>query len=369
MDTIRQKTAQQIVDTVKSVCGFDINFIGEDGIVLASTDPERIGSFHEAGRQAILAGGSIEVAEDNRFYGAKKGVNLPIFYHGSIIAAIGITGEVEAVRKYGALACRITDMLLRERDLYVQGSQRQSTIHYIMDSLVKGNPLTPAWLDAFLEEYKIDRTGLYRTLLLRLDTRYHPGSLSQLEQRITRSLEQTASPLYTFLYPGEYILFLKDRALHQALPVFQRLGQELADILRIGVGSPRSIFQQSLSYQDAAAAADSLAAGEFLASYEDLDLDLIIRGASLDARERFLAKTIAPLSQEDRALLTVYFAEDQSLVRTCSRLFLHKNTLQYRLARIRRLCGYDPRSFREGAVLYLALRADTAALSGKEEQA
>ena len=52
MDTIRQKTAQQIVDTVKSVCGFDINFIGEDGIVLASTDPDRIGSFHEAGRQA-----------------------------------------------------------------------------------------------------------------------------------------------------------------------------------------------------------------------------------------------------------------------------------------------------------------------------
>ena len=62
---------------------------------------------------------------DNRFLRSKKGVNLPIFYHGSIIAAIGITGEVEAVRKYGTLACRITDMLLRERDLYVQGSQRQ----------------------------------------------------------------------------------------------------------------------------------------------------------------------------------------------------------------------------------------------------
>ena len=361
MDTIRQKTAQQIVDTVKSVCGFDINFIGEDGIVLASTDPDRIGSFHEAGRQAVLAGGPIEVGEDNRFYGAKKGVNLPIFYHGSIIAAIGITGEVEAVRKYGTLACRITDMLLRERDLYVQGSQRQNTIHYIMDSLVKGNPLTPAWLNAFLEEYKVSRTELYRTLLLRLDIRYNPASLSQIERRVTRALEQTASPLYTFLYPGEYILFLKDRALVQARPIFERLGQELGDILRIGIGSPRSILQQSLSYQDAAAAAESLGEGERIASYEDLDLDLIIKSARRDAIERFLAKTIAPLSQEDRALLAVYFAEDQSLARTCSRLFLHKNTLQYRLSRIRRLCGYDPRSFREGAVLYLALRADAAA--------
>lgn len=357
MDTIRQKTAQQIVDTAKSVCGFDINFIGEDGIVLASTDPERIGAFHEAGRQAILAGTSIEVAEDNLFYGAKKGVNLPIFYHGSIIAAIGITGEVEAVRKYGALACRITDMLLRERDLYVQGSQRQNTIHYIMENLVKGNSITPAWLDHFFEEYGIDRTGLYRTLTLGLNPQYHPGRLPLAHPRITHALEQTGSPLYTFLYPEEYILFLRDQALSQALPILERLGRELGDILHIGIGSPRSILQQSLSYQDAEAAAESLGPDGIIAFYEDLDLELITASVPADARERFLAKTIAPLSQEDRALLAVYFDEDRSLVRTCSRLFLHKNTLQYRLGRIHRLCGYDPRSFKEGAVLYLALRA------------
>ena len=172
-----------------------------------------------------------------------------------------------------------------------------------------------------------DLRELYRTLLLRLDIRYNPASLSQIERRVTRALEQTASPLYTFLYPGEYILFLKDRALVQARPIFERLGQELGDILRIGIGSPRSILQQSLSYQDAAAAAESLGEGERIASYEDLDLDLIIKSARRDAIERFLAKTIAPLSQEDRALLAVYFAEDQSLARTCSRLFLHKNTL------------------------------------------
>ena len=172
METISQKTAQQIVDTVKSICGFDINFINAEGIVLASTAPGRIGSFHEAGRRAILAGDTIEVKDDGLFYGARRGVNLPVFYHGAIIAAIGITGEVDAVRGYGALARRITDMLLRERDLYVQGSQRQSSLHYIIDSLAKGIPITQAWLDAFLEEYRIDRSDLYRTLVIRLDTRY-----------------------------------------------------------------------------------------------------------------------------------------------------------------------------------------------------
>ncbi len=358
METISRKTAQQIADTVKSICGFDINFINSEGIVLASTAQDRVGSFHEAGRQAILAGDVIEVTEDGRFFGARKGVNLPVFYHGAIIAAIGITGEVEAVRKYGALARRITDLLLREKDLYVQGSQRQNTIHYIMDSLIKGIPLTKPWLDAFFEEYGIDRSGLYRTLILRLNARYNPENLPMIQQRITRALEQASSSLYTFLYPGDYIVFLNNSSLRAALPVFEALGRELKEILRIGVGSPRSILQQSLSYQDAVTAAGSLKEGAFLASYEDLDLELILAGCSRDARERFLKKTIAALSDEELRLLTVYFEEDQSLKRTCERLFLHKNTLQYRLARIERLCGYNPRSFREGAVLYTALRAD-----------
>lgn len=48
-NTISQRTAQEIVKTVKDVCGYDINFIRPDGIIDASTDPGRIGTFHEIG--------------------------------------------------------------------------------------------------------------------------------------------------------------------------------------------------------------------------------------------------------------------------------------------------------------------------------
>ena len=36
---IDSKTARQIVDTIRDVCGHDINFIRPDGKILASTDP------------------------------------------------------------------------------------------------------------------------------------------------------------------------------------------------------------------------------------------------------------------------------------------------------------------------------------------
>ena len=44
---LSKRTAQKIVDTVKDVCGYDINFINPKGIIFASTDFSRIGDFHE----------------------------------------------------------------------------------------------------------------------------------------------------------------------------------------------------------------------------------------------------------------------------------------------------------------------------------
>ncbi len=45
-----------------------------------------------------------------------------------------------------------------------------------------------------------------------------------------------------------------------------------------------------------------------------------------------------------------------SLLNTANRLFIHKNTLQYKLDRIHKLCGYNPRKFRDANILYLALK-------------
>ena len=79
---IHRKTAQQIADTVKEVCGYDINFINDRGLVIASTDPARIGTVHEGGRQVIARGETLEVDQDGLLPGTKKGVNIPVFRSG-----------------------------------------------------------------------------------------------------------------------------------------------------------------------------------------------------------------------------------------------------------------------------------------------
>ena len=91
MEIIDRETAQYIVDTVKSVCGKDINYIDARGIIIASTDHSRVDSFHEIGYQVVTQGDTKEVSGDESFLGVQKGVNLPVFYHGKVIAAVGIS--------------------------------------------------------------------------------------------------------------------------------------------------------------------------------------------------------------------------------------------------------------------------------------
>ena len=61
MELISRAMAQQIVDTVKDVCSQNINFIDEKGIIVASTDRDRVGTYHEVGYRVVLEGNTIEV--------------------------------------------------------------------------------------------------------------------------------------------------------------------------------------------------------------------------------------------------------------------------------------------------------------------
>ena len=78
---ISHALAQQIVNTIKDVCSYDINFINPSGTIIASTNSARIGTFHEIGHQAALTGETIEVRADDNFHGTRMGINLPVYYN------------------------------------------------------------------------------------------------------------------------------------------------------------------------------------------------------------------------------------------------------------------------------------------------
>lgn len=353
---IKREIAQQIVEAVKDVCSHDINFIDAKGIIFASTNLQRIGDFHEVGRRVILSGETIEVEEDGSFLGTQKGVNIPFTYKGQISAVIGISGEPAEVRKYAYLAQKITTLLLREHELDQQEHHQKTQLNQIIRSLIYKEDVNPGYLTDFLKKFNTTPAKEYHTIIVKLNSRYHPSNLSLIEKYIYRAFEQTESKLYTFNYSNEYILLLEAEKVERYLSVFRNLARKNAPLLKIGIGSAQPLVKQYKSYRAAQIALQSLMGEAALAIYDFLDLEILLGSISEGVKTMFLKQTIQVLSEKDRELLKTYFASNMSLKSTSEQLYLHKNTLQYQLDRIWSVTGYNPREFKDAVVLYMGLK-------------
>lgn len=354
--SIKKEVAQQIVEAVKDVCSHDINFIDTKGIIFASTNKKRIGDFHEIGLQVIKTGETLEVSTDNSFLGTQKGVNIPFIYKGVISAVIGISGEPDELKKYAYLAQKITTLLLREHELELHAHNQKTQLTHVIRSLIFHDYINPDYLREFLKKYNTSLNTCYRTVAVRLDSRYNPSNLSMIEQYIFRAFEFTGSSLYTFIYPNEYILFLEADKFQKWLYVFQQLGEKQSPLIKIGIGNAVPLSQQHISYQSAKIAVNSLFLNESLAVFDSLDLEILFGSVPLNNQTFFLEKTLDKLSEKDQTLLKTYFLTNMSLKETAEQLFLHKNTLQYQLDKIWRNTGYNPREFKDATVLYVALK-------------
>lgn len=355
---IQQKTAQQIVDTVKDVCGHNINFINGEGKIFASTDKARIGDFHEIGQQVIRTGQPIEVEQDDVFFGTQKGVNLPFQYNGEIIAAIGISGVPGEVRKYAYLAQKITSLILREHELDTQNHNKKAQMNYIIHSLISNQTVNHDYLADFIKNHGGNMTDAYRTVLVQLDSRYNPSNLSMIEQQIYENFKITGSRLYTFNYPNEYVLLLEDSEAQNYSRLFTLLAGRYGDVLKVGIGKSAKLTRQHESYESAKIAIQSLGEQREVAVFDELDLEILLGSVPADTRDFFLKRALRTLDEKDKAILKTYFNCDKSLKKTCDILFIHRNTLQYQLEKIRNSSGYDPRTLRGATILYLALELE-----------
>ena len=330
--SVNRSLAEQIVNTIKDVCNHDINFIDCSGIILASTNPARIGTFHEIGLKAAQTGTSIEVTEDDSFSGTQKGINMPLYHE------------------------RITNLLIREQELNQYSRREADKKHFVLQSLIQNDTSNRDYLSNSLETFHIGLNQSYRLILIRINSRYNLTNLSLIEQKTQEMFTLAGISLFTFFYPRDFVALINTETYQKQAFIFHSFANENASILQVAVGKSTPVFQVHHSYESALTAINTLTnASENFALFDDLTLQLILSSVTDDTRNHFLQKTISGLPTQDLDIIKVYFSEDMSLIRTCDKLYLHKNTLQYKLNRIHKITGLNPRKFQDAVLLYLAV--------------
>jgi len=87
--------AQDFVEATSSlVGGRTINIMDREGTIIASTEKERIGTFHQGAAEVIATGKPVLIGTKDlpRYPGAKEGYNMPIFLKDELIGVVGIFG-------------------------------------------------------------------------------------------------------------------------------------------------------------------------------------------------------------------------------------------------------------------------------------
>ena len=355
---IRTQLAQQIVDTLKTICSHDINFIDVQGRICASTDPVRVGSYHVGGHEAAQIGQIVTIDRDDPLRDVRHGINMPIRFHGSTVAVIGITGAPEEVQKYADLAQRLTLLLLREHEIDARNYDTRTQTGYLVRALIDRENIAPAFASEVLARNGLsDDGGAWRTAVVQL-RRDHEHPLSAVEAAVQDAVKGTGRCLVAYRFPNEYVLIFDDGEAPRWEGTLRRLAAAWAADIRVAVGSARRLSRQDLSFQAAKLALQSLEAGENFAAYESVRLEILLGSVPPNAADAYLAKCLDGLDAADKELLNLYFACEMSLKATAARCYLHINTVQYRLRRVKERCGLDPRRFREASELYTALRLE-----------
>ena len=356
MQSISKQLAQQIVDTIHDVCGYNINFINTQGIIYASSDPQRIETYHEIGRQVAHTGETIEVESDDDYPGTNRGINIPIYYHKIVIAVVGISGDPSEVRKYAHLAERISNILLHEQDLNSRHRTIDEKKQYLLRALINNEFDNKEYLGECIEEFKIDTTCSYRMVKINLNTRYNLKNISMLEQDISTLFSSMKDSVYTYIYPNHFIGLVSEDVFSLNSYMLSMFSKNHMEIIKTAVGKSTPFYKCNESWQSAETAMDSIKGSpKSYVIFDELTLEILLAGIPHNKLTEYSSKIMAQISQTDIDFLKVYYDENMSLQSTSERLYLHKNTVQQRLNRISSQTGFNPRCFKDAVMLYLAL--------------
>ncbi len=346
-DFISPSLAQTIVDAAKNVIGKEINFIDLTCTIIASTDKSRIGNYHTAARLVIEKTDIVEINDTQAFPGTKTGINYPITVENVLVGVIGITGNPDECRSLGFLLMKICEVFIKEQLLLRKTTKRDE----LRSSFVRM---------MLFEEVDITETKRISSeqLAYPLEENVFVGILQRNSpdpQQIQNYIQSHNIALFTYMFPNQ-CAFIANQSAYKAI-INKIRASQMDEDLYIAFGNITTIDSLAQSYQNAKTTLQYGISQQIrVAEYHSLQFEILLQTVDKRSKNDFINKALGNLNDGEKALLTSYFKQNLSLKDTANSLFIHKNTLQYRLDKIKEKTGLDPRHFSDSIQLYVALK-------------
>ncbi|NYF25246.1 sugar diacid recognition domain-containing protein [Sporosarcina sp. JAI121] len=391
---ILERIAQDIVEKTSEILQYPISITDKAGYIIGASDKSRIGIFHQP---------SLEVVKKNSMVDCKyeienkilPGVSVPIKFNNSVVGVLGIVGDPREVDSYGQLVKNQVEMMLQEAFGKELSELKDKITEVFVHQVIhikenEGNEHILQYSTLLDVNLHIDRVclliditnlserisaekgndGLFEDFPLQY---FQRDVLDFLNLILNDNKEDIVSVLNferfiiikSLPYQQSYVNFISDLDEKVAkLNSFLERKYQLTALISVGDVS-HGIMGVSTSYTNAKKAMNigihsKKDATIHLYNEREMMLRLLPKELSPDYQEK-IQNIISPLLEHDNyeilsSTFTDYCKYNMNLSETSRNMFIHRNTLIYRLERIKEITSLNPGDFKHCMLLYTAIQ-------------
>lgn len=355
-----REIAQTIVQETSLRLNRNINIMDEKGIIIASGDPSRIDDIHEGALEVLKSGETLIIPfnEKGVWRGAHPGINLPIVFQDRIVGVIGITGNPEDIQELGGIVKMITELMIKEKFIASQLEWKLRTKEMIIEELLKSSP-SYSNIERGLNLIGLKLQAPFITHVIQMTDR------TITNQTLTNKIEGIIGEkhgLIGFININRMFIAFSGFTQQEADKKLQNIYDELKKLklkFRLAYSTPfKSMSRFNQSYIDCDLALQISDEAEDFISFAEVEPKALIYKIDRAWGERFTNRIMNKTLFKYADTLEAFFKNNLNIQQTADDLYLHRNTLIYRLSKIEKETGYDPKTFKDALTLQLALWSD-----------
>ncbi|MEI0559998.1 sugar diacid recognition domain-containing protein [Brachyspira pilosicoli] len=374
--SIDNNTAKKLVEKIMDNIDYEvnINIMNEYAEIIASGDKNRIGKIHSGALDVIKNAKTIEYFDsvDSDKESAKPGINMPLIFNNEVIGVVGVTGNPNEIKLIANMVKMITEILIEnEIDFDKRISKQRALNNYvykiISKEVIHNISSINIWAENNNYNFNIERC----ICIIKIEKKTN-NNISKILDYIISKI-QTVNYYYKqdiIAYIGNGLFLIiksfndtknKNSDKNKILELFfnnlkKEININFAFMCGCIVNKLEDIHN---SYEQANFLCEYINNYDGLYFIDDYILEYIILNEGYINSNIILKNKLALIKKNSSFKETIITMSkyDMNINKTCEELNMHRNTILYRIKKIKDILNLDPINKHTDRIIFYIIAA------------
>ena len=359
--SIDNNTAQKLVKKIMDNIDYEvnINIMNEYAEIIASGDEKRIGKIHSGALDVIKNAKTIEYFDsvDSDKESAKPGINMPLIFNNEVIGVVGVTGNPNEIKLIANIVKMITEILIEnEIDLDKRISKQRALNNYVYKIISKEVIHHISSINIWAENNNYN-FNIERCVCIIKIKKANNYNMQKIIDYITNKVQTIPyyykQDIITYIGNGLFIIIKsfdntknKTSNKNKILELFfNNLKKEINISFAAMCGCVVNRLEDiHSSYEQANFLCEYINKYDKIYFIDDYILEYIILNEGYINSNVILKNKLALIKKNSSFEETIITMSkyDMNINKTCEKLNMHRNTILYRIKKIKDILNLDP---------------------------